>query len=155
MEREGSGTTEQASRSGAAANEQPTSRGNESPPRPAGDPTVHVAMALVTLPSAHHTPDGDELENRLEPASADIQIAVTSLDGFEFVADWQNLLRRTEDAGSSVLQALTRGGAASWLTGATMLVVAAELVRLNRVRHANQESAPRQWPGVNGPGELA
>jgi hypothetical protein len=94
-------------------------------------------------------------EAPLEPCVADLEIAIDPIAWVENATQWRELLNRVQDAKDEVFDLASRAGPTSWLTGAVVLVVAVELVRLRRAQTERRPAPARVWPDIVAPSELA
>ncbi len=126
----------------------------ETPPRLVAE--GGSALVFATSPASNpgftaEVPDGAPLE----PEAAGVQSAAVFSGPLDFASDWQELLKRTGEAGDEVFCAFNDGRAAFWVTGAAVLTVALELVRLRQTQQLHRQRPAGDWPEVVAPSGLA
>jgi hypothetical protein len=123
-------------------------------PPPAAEATDTVsrpaAATILQSGSGEETPPDVALDTLGDP----VQTAAAAADPFDFTGSWNDLLAEARATCDEFVYAAAGTGRAYWLTGAALLVVAAELVRMRQEKAAKHRPAAG-WLDVTAPSGLA
>jgi hypothetical protein len=94
------------------------------------------------------------VENWTETLADPLQTVRLSGSPFDFAENWHDLLVGARAAGDELVELASHSSPSYWLASAAVLVVAIEIVRLQRERSSKQRPAT-VWPQIVAPSGLA